>query len=169
MRFVTLMVAVMLALAPADADACDRQLSPFETAEVGAAVADIVIVGEVIAVHDDRVVTVKSVSTLKGTAPPQVQIRGVTTLDEVDRCSGVPIELGKKYVFLLWSPAGQLTAYHLVDENGGVADATPANEKKFREAVAKGHPRSPWQVKGDIATMLVREPAPANADEISDR
>ncbi|MBA3499569.1 MAG: hypothetical protein H0T65_04295 [Deltaproteobacteria bacterium] len=101
---------------------------------------------------------------LKGAPGNEVQLRGATLASEMDRCGGPPIEVGKRYVFLLWAAAGQLTAYHVIDTHGGVLDA--ASEQKARDALAKGHPHSAWLVKGDVATMLVLEPKAANEDEV---
>jgi len=170
MRFATLAVAVfVLVRSNPEAAACDRPQSPFETPEVGVAVADVVVTGEVTLVHDG-VATVKIATALKGAGKgtsvgDDVQLRGATLASE-SRCGGVPIEVGKRYVFLLWAPIGQLGAYHVVDEHAGVADATTANEQKFRDALAAGHPHSAWHVKGDAATMLVLGPSPATKGDV---
>src|SRR5688572_19707195 len=94
-------IAVVVAVFESEARACDRALSPFETAEVAAAAADLVVTGEVTLVND-KVATVKVASALKGSAKAgdDVQIRGVTLMSDMDRCGGFPIEVGKKYVFL---------------------------------------------------------------------
>jgi hypothetical protein len=171
MRFATFVVGLfVLVLTNAEASACDRAPSPFEKPSVGVAVADVVVTGEVTLVHDG-VATVKIATAIKGagkgtSAGDDVQVRGATLASAMDRCGGVPIEVGKRYVFLLWAPVGQLGAYHVIDAHGGVADATAANEQQFRDALAKQHPHSPWQAKGDAATMLVLDPSPANSDDV---
>ena len=162
MRFVTIAIALVLLL-PRAADACDRSISLFETLEVGVAVADVVVSGEVTAISDG-VATVKVVASIKGAPGAEVQLRGATIRSKLERCGGLPIEIGKRYVFLLWAAVGQLTAYHVIDPYGGVLDA--ASEQKAKDALAKGHPHSAWHVKGDVATMLVLEPSPANKDDV---
>lgn len=164
MRFVTVAIVGLLAVRT-DADACDRALSPFETLEVGAAVADLVVSGEVTAIVDD-VASVKVGKVLKGAAKvgDVVQLRGASFASDMMRCGGLGIEVGKSFAFLLWVPAGQLGAHHVIDQHAGVLEV--AQEQKLREALAKGHPHSAWRVKGDVATMLVLEPTPANADDV---
>jgi hypothetical protein len=160
MRLVTLAVVAMVVSHTTDAVACDRSPSLFEALEVGVAVADVVVSGEVTAIADG-VATVKVTSTLKGAPGNELQLRGA--MIEMNRCGGLRVEIGKRYVFLLWAAAGQLTAYHVIDQYGGVLDA--ASEQKARDALAKGHPHSAWLVKGDVATMLVLEPPDAK-DEV---
>jgi hypothetical protein len=155
------MLAVVMLLFPRDADACDRSPSLFEVLEVGVATADVVVSGEVTAIADG-VVTVKVATALKGAPGGEVQVRGANLVP--NRCGGRLTEVGKRYVFLLWAPAGQLTAYHVIDQYGGVLEA--ASDQKVKDALAKGHPHSAWLVKGDIATMLVLEPAPATAGDV---
>ena len=164
MRFVTLAIVGLLAI-PSEGEACDRALSPFEVVEVGVAVSDLVVTGEVTAIQDG-VATVKVVRVLKGGASvgDEVQLRGATLPSEIGRCGGPPIDIGKRFTFLLWAPAGQLGAYHVIDMHGGVIDVK--DEQKLREAIAKGHPHSPWLVKDDIATMLLLDPTPANAGDV---
>ena len=159
MRLIVL--AVLMVLGHRVAEACDRSPSMFEALEVGVAVADVVVTGEVTAIADG-VVTAKVVSALKGAPGGEVQLRGATL--SVGRCGGLQVEVGKRYVFLLWAPVGELTAYHVLDEHAGVLDA--ASERQAKDALAKGHPHSAWLVKGDVATMLVLEPRPANADDV---
>ena len=159
MRLVILAVAVLLV--PRAADACDRSPSLFEALDVGVATADVVVSGEVTAIADG-VVTVKVATALKGAPGGEVQLRGANL--EPHRCGGLLTEVGKRYVFLLWAPVGQLTAYHVIDQYGGVLEA--ASEQAAKDALAKGHPHSAWLVKGDVATMLVLEPASANAGDV---
>lgn len=159
MRFVT--IAIVMLLARRDAEACDRSASLFETIEVGVAAADVVVSGEVTAIADG-VVTMRVAKALKGAPGGEVQLRGANL--DFGRCGGLVVEVGKRYVVLLWAPVGALTAYHVVDQYGGVLDA--ANEQKAVTALAKGHPHSAWLVKGDVATMLVLEPSPANQGDV---
>lgn len=168
MRFVSIAIVGLLAV-HAEAEACDRALSPLEVPEVGAAVADLVVSGEVTAIVDG-VASVKVGKVLKGAAQvgDVVQLRGASFADDMSRCGGLGVEVGKQFTFLLWAPAGQLGAHHVIDPHAGVLDI--AQEQKLRDALAKGHPHSPWRVKGDVATMLVLDPhfgsKPANADDV---
>jgi hypothetical protein len=164
-------VAAQLAIGVGDSAACDRAISALETPAVAVAVADVVLAGTVTSMVDG-VATVKIASTLKGAGNgispgDSVQVRGVIAASALDDgCGGVPIDTGKQYVFTLWSPAGSLGTFHVVDENGGVAAYSVASEKLYRDALAKQHPHSAWKIAGDIATRLVRSPSPSNQGDV---
>jgi hypothetical protein len=155
-------IVIGVVVAAGEAWACDRAVSALEKAEVAAAIADVIVVGEVTAREKDGTATVTVSTVMKGVKKvgDSLRIRGVTWASLGDRCSNPPIDVGKRFVFLLWSPAGKLAAHFLVDGHGGVAEATTANEKTFRDALAKAHPRSAWSTKGDVSSMLVLDPDP---------
>lgn len=141
------------------ADACDRAESPLEPAAVAVAVADVAAVVEVTRA-DEGVAAVRLTSVLKGAvrAGDTLSVRARTG-HLLDRCGGIPLESGKRYVVALWSPSGALSDYQPVDEYGGIRPYSAENEKAFRDALGQKHPRSPWgPIASGIAAQLVRAP-----------
>jgi hypothetical protein len=145
------------------ADACDRAESPLEPAAVAVAAADVVAVVEV-ASESDGVAAVKisSAGPIKGPvrAGELLSVRARTGPGH-DRCGAIPLETGKRYVVALWGPSGDGTIkdYHPVDPYGGIRVYSPENEKAFRDALARPHPRSAWGASSSgIAAQLVLDP-----------
>ncbi|MFO0578638.1 MAG: hypothetical protein U1A78_31940 [Polyangia bacterium] len=141
------------------ADACDRAESPLEAAAVAVAVADVAAVVEVTRT-DEGVAAVRLTSVLKGAVRPgdTLSVRARTG-HLLERCGGIPLESGKRYVVALWGPSGALTDYQPVDAYGGIRPYSAANEKDLRGALERRHPSSPWgPISSGIAAQLVRDP-----------
>src|SRR6185436_20513529 len=113
---------LVFALNSPNANACERMWNPMSTPTVGVAVADLVIVGQVTALQN-RTATVKITRALQGRGAPgeAIQVNGVTGVTPLTRmeCGQEGLAVGKSYVLLLWSPAGTLNNYYLIDDVAG--------------------------------------------------
>lgn len=155
------------------ARACDRAATPLETPRVAASLADLVITAEVTAIAGG-VATVTVDGVLK--APPNppsagaaLAIRGVTGVDAGRDCGVFPIAVGRRYVFVLWAPAGRVAEYQLVDAIGGVIDATPDGVRTYQAAIASAvatPSSSASQVTGAVESWLVHAPDPQTPGQI---
>jgi len=165
---VTIGIGLLTVIGSRESRACDRAPSAFEKPEVGVAVADLVITADVTA-RKGRVATVKIASTLRGTGAGPGDALEIGDLDDtgvVRMCGGYAVEVGKRYVFLLWSPPAGERAYRLLDPYAGVRPHSPDVEQTYASAIAKPHPHSASTTSGGLATQLVLAPDAATAGDV---
>lgn len=157
-----LLVVVGLLVARTPADACDRATSPLEQLAVGLATADLVVVAEV-AQLGNRSAKLAIADVLKGAATvgDSVEVAGTVHDALHDHCSGTPIEAQRRYLFALWKPL-RGKSYTLVHAHAGVVAHTGAVEQRWRAALAKPSPSSPWraQPSGLVAQLVLDPDAP---------
>lgn len=154
-----LLVAAVLA-APA-ALACSRSQSPLEQdLALAATLADHVVAAKVLSPGDaTHPATAVVQSVLEGSderlTPTRVfSFSGAVSNTVAKMCGGTGLEVGKELFLLLWSPAGAMTAFSLVDAWGGVLPANPDTRASLTRALRAHRVVGPWQTSGDVRTRV---------------
>lgn len=166
MSFLRALIGItVLGMGIEDAAACDRALSPLETPAVGVAVADAVVVAEVTSIGGGTG-TFQIKQALKGgkgsAAGDTIRIRGVLSSEEGMqrmRCGVAPMEVGKRYILMVWNPPAESAEFDLIDPLGGVREHSAAQLDLLKEALAKQHPHSAWKTSSPgVQAQLVLAP-----------
>lgn len=164
--FVAVMVGIgAFANRTNDAFACSRVFGVLEDMAVGASVADVIVAVEALEVGGGRA-RVKVLEVLDGQVPDTVlTVNGPETAKEapVRILCGVPtMEVGSRYLLLLWRGVGADPTYDLVDEAGGIQ--AEARRAELVKAIAHKRPAAPWLAQGPVATRLVVTSPPGAAE-----
>jgi len=138
-------------------------MSPLEDDAVGVAAADVIVAAEAVEVGGGRaVVVVREALSGRVAVGARLGVRGPRTVAEApmsDFCGVPTMEVGRRYLLLLWSPSEAGQDHALIDAAGGLRVHTPERRAALVRALAAGHPGSPWRRSGAVLARLVAGPA----------